>query len=143
MTIDPTADEMRAFLTMQQCGDYDEFATEEAIYWFANDYHGGQASNLYSALSTGGFRPGPCANGPEDDYLYEALEYEYAGRVSCDQCEMLSINGVACHERGCPNIGARWDKEQGEWIKQYECRECGFTVDKGYSCDCAQSPYPD
>ena len=23
--------------------------------------------------------------------------------MKCDQCEMLSINGVACHEIGCPN----------------------------------------
>ena len=21
----------------------------------------------------------------------------------CDQCEVLSINGLACHETGCPN----------------------------------------
>jgi hypothetical protein len=24
-------------------------------------------------------------------------------RVRCSQCEALVINGVACHERGCPN----------------------------------------
>ena len=24
-------------------------------------------------------------------------------RLYCDQCEMLSINGVPCHEQGCPN----------------------------------------
>jgi hypothetical protein len=24
-------------------------------------------------------------------------------RVSCSQCEALVINGVACHETGCPN----------------------------------------
>jgi hypothetical protein len=24
-------------------------------------------------------------------------------RVHCDQCEMLAINGIACHEHGCPN----------------------------------------
>jgi hypothetical protein len=23
--------------------------------------------------------------------------------MNCDQCEMLSINGMACHETGCPN----------------------------------------
>jgi len=26
------------------------------------------------------------------------------GRAKCEQCEALSINGVACHEKGCPNI---------------------------------------
>ena len=24
-------------------------------------------------------------------------------RVGCSQCEALVINGVACHESGCPN----------------------------------------
>jgi hypothetical protein len=24
-------------------------------------------------------------------------------RVGCSQCEALVINGVACHEHGCPN----------------------------------------
>ena len=24
-------------------------------------------------------------------------------RVKCSQCEALCINGVACHETGCPN----------------------------------------
>ena len=27
--------------------------------------------------------------------------------MNCDQCEMLSINGHACHESGCPNRNAR------------------------------------
>lgn len=24
--------------------------------------------------------------------------------ISCSQCEVLVINGVPCHERGCPNM---------------------------------------
>ena len=24
-------------------------------------------------------------------------------RVGCSQCEALVINGIACHEHGCPN----------------------------------------
>ena len=28
-------------------------------------------------------------------------------RVGCSQCEALVINGVACHETGCPNAGRR------------------------------------
>jgi len=35
----------------------------------------------------------------------------------CDSCELLRINGVVCHEIGCPNMGARW--ENGEWVKYY------------------------
>ena len=47
----------------------------------------------------------------------------------CSQCEMLSINGVPCHGRGCPNEHKVWDPnalpvyqthrpdhEYGEWV---------------------------
>jgi len=34
----------------------------------------------------------------------------------CDSCEALMINGILCHEQGCPDA---WrDKER-------ECKECG------------------
>ncbi len=59
--------------------------------------------------------------------------------MNCGQCEMLSINGVPCHERGCPNMGARWDGER--WIKQRECFECGCTVDADAEC-CNGEPEP-
>lgn len=52
----------------------------------------------------------------------------------CDQCEMVSINGHACHEVSCPNMGARFDTDTGEWIKQIECGECGQANDAGTTC---------
>lgn len=52
--------------------------------------------------------------------------------MRCDQCEMVSINGVPCHETGCPNSGARWTGDG--WVKQIECRECGCMVDDGEVC---------
>ena len=55
-------------------------------------------------------------------------------QIKCDQCELLRINGVICHERGCPNMGARWDAEDERWIKVYTCRECGCDVDEGDEC---------
>ena len=55
-------------------------------------------------------------------------------RVHCDQCEMLSINGVACHETGCPNSRKTWDAERQDWIKTYKCFICGYDVQEGYSC---------
>jgi len=54
--------------------------------------------------------------------------------VRCDQCEMLSINGVACHERGCPNANARYDREHDEWVKQRKCFTCGSAVDHDDLC---------
>jgi hypothetical protein len=55
-------------------------------------------------------------------------------RMSCDQCNMLSINGVACHETGCPNTKSRWDEESGEWIRQRKCFDCGCTADAEDPC---------
>lgn len=50
-------------------------------------------------------------------------------RVWCHHCEMLSINGVPCHESGCRNEHKVWDpkalpfyqshrpdREYGEWL---------------------------
>ena len=35
----------------------------------------------------------------------------------CKSCEAVSINGVNCHDIGCPD----------SWMdKPYECKECGF-----------------
>jgi hypothetical protein len=61
-----------------------------------------------------------------------------AQRITCNECDLVSINGLPCHEHGCPNVNARWDAADGEWIKQYECRECGFTVDRNVGCDCQE-----
>jgi hypothetical protein len=64
---------------------------------------------------------------------------DYPQPIRCDQCEMLSINGIACHETGCPNMGARWDKESDTWIKQRKCFDCGCTVDADDTC-CSGEP---
>lgn len=29
-------------------------------------------------------------------------------KVYCKQCNALSINGIACHEHGCPNSKKPW-----------------------------------
>jgi hypothetical protein len=36
-----------------------------------------------------------------DETRYDRAAGTY--RVRCSQCEAMVINGVACHERGCPN----------------------------------------
>lgn len=47
-------------------------------------------------------------------------------RVNCDQCQALMIQGVFCHETGCPNTHKRFI--DGEWLNIRECRECGSHV---------------
>jgi len=54
--------------------------------------------------------------------------------MRCDQCEALMINGVFCHETGCPNTRARYDTFEKEWIRQYECFICGYMADEGTIC---------
>jgi hypothetical protein len=38
-------------------GDEIDFDVEAAIYWYVNDFHTGQWSELYSILSTSDFKP--------------------------------------------------------------------------------------
>lgn len=89
---DPTKEEMMTYL-QQQYGREDGWKDEAevAIYWFANFYHGGQSSNLYSALSTSPFSPGPIARGPEKDsmesMMYKDLVYQFAGGEGLDDEE--------------------------------------------------------
>jgi hypothetical protein len=48
------------------------------------------------------------------------IPFERGARVGCSQCQALCINGVACHEHGCPNIVPT-------------CRECG-NLDPTRTC---------
>jgi hypothetical protein len=65
---DPTKNEMMKVLEDDFGGfeGYDKFSAEEAIYWYAYDHHGGQSSNLYSALSTSKYKPSRLAKSIED-----------------------------------------------------------------------------
>lgn len=38
----------------------------------------------------------------------------------CNQCDSATINGVYCHEHGCPNINKIWDEENELWIPEEE-----------------------
>lgn len=76
-----------------------------------------------------------------EDVAGEIESEEELPRMGCDQCQMMSINGHAVHEEGCPNDGARWDSENGMWIPQRECSECGEEVD--YDNPCCSAPVMD
>ncbi len=80
---DPTHDEMmNALADTVDTLDVETGEAEVAVYWFANDYHGGQWSNLYSVLSTSPYSPGPTATleseGDVIRMLYEELESIFA-----------------------------------------------------------------
>lgn len=61
-----------------------------------------------------------------------SIEKKYV--MECNQCEAAMINGVFCHETGCPNTHARFDADTGEWIKQRVCYNCGNTIDADGVC---------
>jgi hypothetical protein len=56
--------------------------------------------------------------------------------MNCNQCEMLSINGVPCHETGCPNSRKTWFEDRQEWVLLIPCWECGTEIEAGTVCDC-------
>jgi hypothetical protein len=77
---DPTHAEMFAFLTTQARGEDDlRFDFEEAIYWFASDYHGGQWSNLYAALCQSDYTPSQLSRVASNPFFYDMLVAEYGG----------------------------------------------------------------
>lgn len=60
--------------------------------------------------------------------LSRAIPFEHAWRVRCSQCDAVCVNGIPCHERGCPND------------RNGECFECGTTINRRarYCDDCAE-----
>lgn len=56
--------------------------------------------------------------------------------MNCDSCQMVSINGVACHETGCCNAKKTWSEPEQAWIKYVPCDCCGFDVEVGTECGC-------
>ena len=54
--------------------------------------------------------------------------------MKCDQCNALYINGVFCHESGCPNEKKKFI--DGEWILMVNCFLCGFEIEEGSICPC-------
>ena len=43
--------------------------------------------------------------------LAENVPFTKTYRIGCSQCQACAINGVACHEHGCPNTPRDNDQE--------------------------------
>jgi hypothetical protein len=54
----------------------------------------------------------------------------------CNQCEAAVINGVFCHENGCPNTRKTYIADRDQWVLFVECRECGCEIEAGEQCSC-------
>jgi hypothetical protein len=57
-------------------------------------------------------------------------------RMRCNECEAAMINGVFCHETGCPNSRKTWIEAREEWVLFVACFVCGFDVEVGEVCGC-------
>lgn len=81
---DPTREEMLRFL-LGIYGPEGKEEAETAIYYFAMDNHTGQSSNLYSALSTSPYTPGPHSTKEKEGdgvvEMYKDLENEYGSPI--------------------------------------------------------------
>lgn len=104
---DPTAAEMRRFLKKRHGTEADDFDVESAIYWFANDWHGGQSSNLYSALSTSDYRPGASERGPTDHaaIMYADLE-DWTGAERKGTLAKVDRPGRPAKNPALPKVGS-------------------------------------
>ena len=61
--------------------------------------------------------------------------------MKCDQCEALTINGVFCHETGCPNSKKQW--YVNGWFDVYHCPECGTDYfEDGAAAECCAPVEP-
>lgn len=75
---DVTFEEMKTFLLTLKIYEASEFDIAQAIYWFSNNWHGGQFTNLYSAICESCYNPSPIESEPSTDevagMLIEELE---------------------------------------------------------------------
>ena len=119
----------------------------KAIYWFANDWHGGQASELYSILSTSLYKPGPlstlASEGDTVGEMYKALEDEFTNegastKVSTSVDEALEIELAsaklkaeaikACIDRGHEMVAWEDDRTPSRIVSTTACKICGMQV---------------
>ena len=64
----------------------------------------------------------------KESFGFETDDDEEEEPHTCDQCNLCTINGVVCHEQGCPNT-------------EVECRECGSSMPRSqgrYCPDCQE-----
>ena len=119
---DPTKEEMMEYLR-SQFGNEEEFEAEAAIYWFANHYHGGQSSNLYSVLSTSEFSPGPISRGPEPGSMEEMMYQELESKFGNSNNPQNSDDGEYSHS---PEMRVRSDEPTNELEEndKQDCQQC-------------------
>lgn len=62
---------------------------------------------------------------------------------TCDQCQVIMINGLFCHESGCVNSHKTYNHTERRWVEYIACSQCGYDVELGEVCDCTSHRNPD
>lgn len=78
---------------------------------------------------------------PAEDQGEEENDDTGPARIRCDQCNPAMINGIFCHETGCPNERRTWMPERQQWVQFFDCFECGYPVECGEVCSCQNPEY--
>ena len=131
---DPTKDEMFNYLH-QMYGNEEGFRdnAEVAVYWFANFYHGGQSSHLYSVLSTSRFHPGPMAKGPEpqsmEEMMYEDLVLKFAPGTE-EATEIQKKHNSLNESTSIKNeaVSPKNQEKIERWIKELGTRKTAYKI---------------
>ena len=87
---------------------FERFRLADALYWFANHYHGGVHCPLYRGLCTG-YSPGICQSGvdPADQDTYEAIADCWFGAREVLR-ENIMAAAVGDYQRDLLTGRARW-----------------------------------
>jgi len=84
-----------------------------------------KASEILAGLLARGF-DASYPIGRDDDGRFTNLV-----RVRCSQCETMVINGIPCHETGCPHI-----------VRDVTCSHCGDEYRSNQSHECTPDELP-
>jgi hypothetical protein len=81
---------------------------------------------------------------PYNHSIRRRQEYHFNfNGFTCDQCQVISINGLPCHEIGCINSHKIYNHDQSRWVEYIACSDCGYDIENGECCDCTSHRNPD
>jgi len=131
--------------------DLDDEA-EIAIYWFANDYHGGQWDDLYSILSTSPYTPGPMMTLEKETpgvvWMYRDLEEEFGRHANPQRPGAKKQKSL--EEMTLAEHAEAWQRERGKKVprrgtKAYEkmYQEWHAFAFKDFGKNPGQKPSPE
>ncbi len=133
MSIELTDDgTMDTVLRCSDCGEEMRYNYDNGPEDVRVEYRQGESGGYWHIFTDGemfdgvGYTSESAAEDGYNDACYQQFiedsiedaenDHDCPARLRCDSCEMLSINGMACHETGCPNSRKAWDHDSRSWV---------------------------